>query len=58
MELTTKQFDGAVDHVQVVCQDCGSGFPAKSLIVVDALHVQCPLCLYVFFYQQSRRRVS
>jgi hypothetical protein len=39
----------AADAPTVVCRDCKSPSPIESLITVDALHVQCPLCLYVFF---------
>ena len=28
--------------------------PVESLITVDALHVQCPLCLYVFFMDERK----
>jgi hypothetical protein len=26
------------------------------LIAVDTLHVQCPLCLYVFFMDEAQRK--
>lgn len=40
----------------VLCKDCRSASPAESLVTVDALHVQCPLCLYVFFMDEAERR--
>ncbi len=38
----------------VVCRDCKSPSPIGSLIEVDALHVQCPVCLFVFFCDTER----
>jgi rubredoxin len=38
-----------------VCRDCKSASPVKSLIPVDALHMQCPICLYVFFLETPSR---
>ena len=29
----------------------------RVVIPVDALHVQCPLCLYVFFMDEAERRM-
>jgi hypothetical protein len=40
----------------VLCKDCRSASPAESFVSVDALHVQCPLCLYVFFMDEAERR--
>jgi hypothetical protein len=48
-ELLTNDLHDAADAPTVVCRDCKSPSPTDSLIPVDALHVQCPLCLYVFF---------
>jgi hypothetical protein len=45
----TSDLHGAADTPTVVCGDCKSPSAIESLIPVDALHVQCPLCLYVFF---------
>jgi len=45
----TNDLHEAEDAPTVVCRDCKSPSPIESLIPVDALHVQCPLCLYVFF---------
>ena len=42
----------------VVCRDCKSPSPVAALIPVDALHVQCPLCLYVFFTELQERRMK
>ena len=40
----------------VVCGDCKEPSRVESLIPVDALHVQCPLCLYVFFMEPYTRK--
>jgi hypothetical protein len=40
----------------VLCKDCKYVSPVESLITVDALHVQCPLCLYVFFMDEAQRK--
>jgi hypothetical protein len=40
----------------VLCKDCRIATPLESLITVDALHVQCPHCLYVFFMDEAQRR--
>jgi hypothetical protein len=40
----------------VLCKDCRIASPVESLIAVDALHVQCPLCLYVFFMDEMERK--
>jgi hypothetical protein len=40
----------------VLCKDCRSASAVESLITVDALHVQCPLCLYVFFMDEAQRK--
>jgi hypothetical protein len=48
----------AADVPTIVCNDCKAPSPVASLIPVDALHVQCPLCLYIFFKEApSRNRV-
>jgi len=39
----------------VLCKDCKHASPVESLITVDDLHVQCPLCLYVFFMDAAQR---
>lgn len=41
----------------VLCNDCKHVSTAESFITVDDLHVQCPLCLYVFFMSEAQRRV-
>jgi hypothetical protein len=40
----------------VLCKDCTIASPVESLVTVDALHVQCPLCLYVFFMDEPQRK--
>ncbi len=40
----------------VVCGDCKEPSRVESLITVDDLHVQCPLCLYVFFMEPYARK--
>jgi hypothetical protein len=39
----------------VLCKDCKQVSAAESFITVDDLHVQCPLCLYVFFMDAAQR---
>lgn len=52
--LTATVLDEALERPTVVCKDCNSPSPIDSLIEVDALHVQCPRCLFVFFLNKSR----
>lgn len=40
----------------VLCKDCKYVSPVESFIAVDALHVQCPVCLYVFFMDEAQRK--
>jgi hypothetical protein len=40
----------------VPCKDCKYASPVESLMTVDALHVQCPVCLYVFFMDEAQRK--
>ncbi len=40
----------------VLCKDCQYASPVESFITVDSLHVQCPLCLYVFFMNEAQRK--
>ena len=40
----------------VLCKDCKYVSQVESFIIVDALHVQCPLCLYVFFMDEAQRK--
>ena len=40
----------------MVCKDCKSPSPVEAFIPVDALHMQCPMCLYVFFTDISTRK--
>jgi hypothetical protein len=46
---------GDAESTTVVCKDCKTPSPLDALIDVDALHVQCPSCLYVFFLERSAR---
>jgi hypothetical protein len=43
--------DDAGEFTMLVCRDCKTASPVNSLIEVDPLHRQCPICLYVFFLQ-------
>jgi DNA-directed RNA polymerase subunit RPC12/RpoP len=43
----------AAEPSTIVCKDCKSSVPVESLIPVDALHMQCPRCLYVFFFKET-----
>jgi hypothetical protein len=40
----------------VLCKDCKFPSTVESLVSVDALHVQCPRCLYVFFMDEAQRK--
>ena len=42
----------------VLCRDCKSLSQVESFIRVDPLHVQCPLCLYVFFMDGGKGTTS
>jgi hypothetical protein len=53
-ESLTKAPHAAHERPTVVCRDCKSPSPVDSLIEVAALHVQCPVCLYVFFLDTER----
>ena len=59
LQLKDSPADGRIDASQVptiVCRDCKSAVTVASLIAVDALHVQCPLCLYVFFMETLAKK--
>jgi hypothetical protein len=43
----------AEETTMFVCRDCKSASPVTSLIEVDPLHRQCPICLYVFFLHNT-----
>jgi hypothetical protein len=45
--------DDATEPSTVICKDCKSTVPIASLIPVDALHKQCPRCLYIFFFKET-----
>jgi hypothetical protein len=47
---------GEAEASTVLCKDCKYVSPVESFIAVDALHVQCPICLYVFFMDEAQRR--
>jgi hypothetical protein len=53
--LSNSRSDEAEDFA-VLCKDCMNASPVQSLVSVDALHVQCPLCLYVFFMEGAQRK--
>jgi hypothetical protein len=48
-ETLTNDRNEAAEAPIVFCKDCKAPSPVESLIPVDALHMQCPQCLYVFF---------
>jgi hypothetical protein len=48
-ESLTNDRNDAAEAPILFCRDCKAPSPVESLIPVDALHVQCPQCLYVFF---------
>jgi hypothetical protein len=49
--------DGEAEASTMLCKDCKYLSQVESFIAVDALHVQCPLCLYVFFMEEAQRKV-
>ena len=55
-ETLSHSRDEEAEASTVLCKDCRSASPAESFVSVDALHVQCPLCLYVFFMDEAERR--
>ena len=55
-ELPAAEFNRAAEAPAVVCKDCKSPLALDLLIPVDALHVQCPHCLFVFFLEPGMRR--
>jgi hypothetical protein len=48
--------EGEAENSTVLCKDCKMASPIESLVTVDALHMQCPLCLYVFFMEEAQRK--
>jgi hypothetical protein len=54
LEESPTNADEAPEPPTVVCRDCKSPSPIGSLIEVDAVHVQCPVCLFVFFCDTER----
>jgi len=52
-ESLTNAPDKAPERPTVACRDCKSPSPIDTLIEVDALHVQCPFCLFVFFLDRE-----
>ncbi len=46
----------AAEASTVLCKDCKYASQVESFVTVDALHVQCPLCLYVFFMDEAQRK--
>jgi hypothetical protein len=55
-ELPTAEPNRAAEASAVVCKDCKSPLRLDLLIPVDALHVQYPHCLLVFFLEPGMRR--
>jgi hypothetical protein len=55
-ESLTDGRNGEAETSTVLCKDCKYASAVESFITVDALHVQCPLCLYVFFMDEAERR--
>ena len=55
-ESLTNAPDESPERPTVVCRDCRSASPFDELIEVDAVHVQCPLCLYVFFLERGKKQ--
>lgn len=55
-ELPAAEPNRAAGASAVVCKDCKSPLTLDLLIPVDALHVQCPDCLFVFFLEPSMRQ--
>jgi hypothetical protein len=55
-ETLTNSRDEEADASTVLCKDCRIASPVESFVTVDALHVQCPLCLYVFFMDEGQRK--
>jgi hypothetical protein len=53
--LSNARYDEA-EASTVLCKDCKFPSPVESLVSVDALHVQCPRCLYVFFMDEAQRK--
>jgi hypothetical protein len=47
--MLTNDRNEVAEEPIVFCKDCKAPSPVESLIPVDALHMQCPQCLYVFF---------
>jgi hypothetical protein len=55
-ETLSPSRDEEAEASTVRCKDCRIASPVESLVTVDALHVQCPLCLYVFFMDEAQRK--
>jgi hypothetical protein len=55
-ELPAAEPNRAAVASAVVCKDCRAPLPLDLLVPVDALHVQCPHCLFVFFLEPGIRR--
>lgn len=49
--------DEEAEASTMLCKDCKYVSQVESFIAVDALHVQCPHCLYVFFMEEAQRKV-
>jgi hypothetical protein len=55
-ETLSNSRDHEAEASTVLCKDCRIASTVESLVPVDALHVQCPLCLYVFFMDEAQRK--
>ena len=55
-ETLSNSRDEEAEASTVLCKDCRVASPVESFLTVDALHVQCPQCLYVFFMDEAQRK--
>lgn len=55
-ETLSNSRDDEAEASTVLCKDCRIASPVESLVTVDTLHMQCPLCLYVFFMDEAQRK--
>jgi hypothetical protein len=55
-ESLSNSRDEEAEASTVLCKDCRIASPVESFVTVDALHVQCPQCLYVFFMDEAQRK--
>jgi hypothetical protein len=55
-EYSSNSPDDEAEASTVLCKDCKIATPVEFLITVDALHVQCPQCLYVFYMDEAQMK--